>query len=111
MTYQPHRYTRTRDLFADFVEILSEVDRLLLLNVYSAGETPIPGADSADLLKSIRLNNQSSPIHIEDKENLTQTLNEVIQDGDVLLLQGAGDIGSIAQKLALSIDNEQTFHI
>jgi UDP-N-acetylmuramate--alanine ligase len=106
MTYQPHRYTRTRDLFADFVEILSAVDHLLLLNVYSAGETPIPGADSAALLKSIRLNNQLSPIHIKDKENLTQTLDEVIQDGDVLLLQGAGDIGSIAQKLALSIENE-----
>jgi UDP-N-acetylmuramate--alanine ligase len=106
MTYQPHRYTRTRDLFSDFVEILSEVDRLLLLNVYSAGETPIPGADSATLLKSIHLNNQSSPIHIEDKNSLTETLHEVLHDGDVLLLQGAGDIGNIAQNLALSIESK-----
>jgi UDP-N-acetylmuramate--alanine ligase len=106
MTYQPHRYTRTRDLFADFVAILSEVDRLLLLNVYSAGETPIPGADSVALLKSIHLNNQSHPVHIEDKKHLTETLHEVLQDGDVLLLQGAGDIGSIAQSLALSIESD-----
>jgi len=106
MTYQPHRYTRTRNLFADFVEILSEVDHLLLLDVYSAGETPLPGADSAALLQSIRLNNQSNPIHIKDKNNLTETLDEILRDGDVLLLQGAGDIGSIAQNLALSIESE-----
>jgi UDP-N-acetylmuramate--alanine ligase len=103
MTYQPHRYSRTRDLFDDFVEILSAVDHLLLLDVYSAGEVPIPGADSAALLKSIRLSSQLSPIHIRDKENLSQTLQEVLQDGDVLLLQGAGDIGNIAQNLARSL--------
>lgn len=106
MTYQPHRYTRTRDLFTDFVKILSKVDHLLLLNVYSAGETAISGADSTALLKSIQLNNKLNPIHIEDKENLTQILDKVIHDGDVLLLQGAGDIGNIAQKLALSIQRE-----
>lgn len=104
MTYQPHRYTRTHDLFADFVAVLSEVDRLLLLNVYPAGEAPILGADSAALLKAIHLNNQSCPIHVHDKEGLTQTLHEVLHDGDVLLLQGAGDIGNIAQSLALSIE-------
>ncbi|EDP45765.1 UDP-N-acetylmuramate--L-alanine ligase [Rickettsiella grylli] len=106
MTYQPHRYTRTRDLFSDFVKILSQVDHLLLLNVYAAGEAVISGADSAALLKSIHLNKQINPIHIEDKEKLMSILDEIIQDGDVLLLQGAGDIGSIAQKLALSVQRE-----
>lgn len=102
MIYQPHRYTRTRDLFNDFVKILSAVDRLLLLDVYPAGETAIPGANSASLLKSIHQAGHLHPIHIEDKKNLSQTLAQVLQAGDVLLLQGAGDIGSIAQNLAQS---------
>ena len=102
MIYQPHRYTRTRDLFNDFVEILSTVDRLLLLDVYAAGETPIPDANSASLLKSIHQAGHLNSIHVEDKQNLSQTLAQVLQAGDVLLLQGAGDIGSIAQNLAYS---------
>ncbi len=102
MIYQPHRYTRTRDLFDDFVGILSAVDRLLLLDVYAAGETPIPGANSASLLKSIHQAGYLNSIHVEDKQNLSQNLAEVLQAGDVLLLQGAGDIGSIAQNLAHS---------
>ena len=102
MIYQPHRYTRTRDLFNDFVEILSTVDRLLLLDVYAAGETPIPDANSASLLKSIHQAGHLNSIHVEDKQNLSQTLAQVLQAGDVLLLQGAGDIGSIAQNLAHS---------
>lgn len=102
MIYQPHRYTRTRDLFNDFVEILSAVDRLLLLDVYTAGETPIPGANSASLLKSINQAGNLNPIHVEDKQNLSPILAKVLQADDVLLLQGAGDIGSIAQNLAHS---------
>lgn len=102
MTYQPHRYTRTRDLFNDFVEILSRVDRLLLLDVYSAGETPIVGADSPALIKAINKASDITPVFIENKQDLTQNLHKILQAGDVLLLQGAGDIGNIAQQLAHS---------
>jgi UDP-N-acetylmuramate--alanine ligase len=102
MTYQPHRYTRTRDLFNDFVNVLSSVDRLLLLDVYSAGETPIPAADSLTLSEHIRECSHLSPVLIEDKQNLPRSLHAILQDNDILLLQGAGDIGGIAQDLARS---------
>ncbi|MDQ8040124.1 MAG: UDP-N-acetylmuramate--L-alanine ligase [Rickettsiella sp.] len=102
MAYQPHRYTRTRDLFDDFVTILSSVDHLLLLDVYSAGETPIPGADSLALLTHIQQCSHLHPTFIEDKQNLSHNLHTILQDNDVLLLQGAGDIGGIAQHLAHS---------
>lgn len=108
MAYQPHRYTRTRDLFADFVDILSRVDHLFLLDVYSAGEEPIPGADSIALSKQIRQFSTLNPMLIADKETLSHRLHAVLHDQDVLLLQGAGDIAAIAQQLAhsgLGIDN------
>jgi UDP-N-acetylmuramate--alanine ligase len=100
MAYQPHRYTRTRDLFNDFVTVLSNVDQLLLLDVYSAGEIPIPGADSLALSEQIRQCSHLNPTLIEDKQTLSHHLHTVLQDNDILLLQGAGDIGGIAQHLA-----------
>jgi UDP-N-acetylmuramate--alanine ligase len=102
MAFQPHRYTRTRDLFTEFVDILSCVDHLLLLEVYPAGETPIAGADSATLSQYIRQSSLLTPTLISDKRHLSQRLHSILQDNDVLLLQGAGDIGSIAQHLAQS---------
>jgi UDP-N-acetylmuramate--alanine ligase len=102
MAYQPHRYTRTRDLFKDFVTILSSVDHLLLLEVYSAGETAIPGADSLALSAHIRQCSHLNPTFVEDKQHLSRSLQTILQDNDVLLLQGAGDIGGIAQHLARS---------
>ena len=102
MAFQPHRYTRTRDLFNDFVTILSSVDHLLLLEVYAAGETPIPGADSLALSTHIQQYSHLNPTFIEDKQNLSKSLHTILQDNDVLLLQGAGDIGGIAQHLACS---------
>ena len=102
MTYQPHRYTRTRDLFNEFVTVLADVDHLLLLDVYSAGETAIPGADSLALSEHIRQRSDLNPTVIADKKHLSRNLHDILEDNDVLLLQGAGDIGSIAQQLALS---------
>ncbi len=99
MTYQPHRYTRTRDLFEDFTQVLSEVDQLLLLEVYAAGETIIPGADSRSLCRAIRNRGQTDPIFIEDKTTLIKTLRHILQDNDLLLMQGAGNIGAIAASL------------
>jgi len=102
VAYQPHRYTRTRDLFNDFVDVLSSVDHLLLLEVYSAGETPIPGADSFTLSEHIRQSSGLNPTFVADKHRLSHSLHNVLQDNDVLLLQGAGDIGGIAKHLARS---------
>src|SRR6185312_4286773 len=99
VVYQPHRYTRTRDLFEDFARVLSEVDILLLLEVYSAGETPIAGADGRSLCRNIRQRGQVDPIFVENKQDLPAALAAVVQEGDIVLLQGAGDIGAIAPRL------------
>ncbi|QLE87223.1 UDP-N-acetylmuramate--L-alanine ligase [Shewanella sp. Scap07] len=100
MIYQPHRYSRTRDLYEDFVEVLSQVDCLLLLDVYAAGEAPVPGADSRALCRSIRQRGQLEPIFVSDAEQLDSVLADVLQDGDLLITQGAGNIGTISKRLA-----------
>jgi len=100
MAYQPHRYTRTRDLYEDFAKVLSGVDVLLLLEVYSAGEAPIPGADSRSLCRSIRARGQLDPIYVAGPAELAAALADVLQDGDVVLTQGAGNIGALAKQLA-----------
>ncbi len=100
MIYQPHRYTRTRDLYEDFAQVLSETDALLLMEVYAAGEAPIAGADSRSLCRSIRARGKLDPIFIENKTELPDVLANVLRDGDLLLTQGAGDIGGIAKQLA-----------
>ena len=103
MVYQPHRYSRTRDLFSDFTEVLSRVDVLLLLDVYSAGELPINGIDSAHLCQSIQMrmaNSDMTAIHIGQCKALPASLAHTLQNGDVLLTQGAGNIGSISAQMA-----------
>ena len=100
MVFQPHRYSRTRDLFEDFVEVLSEVDCLFLLDVYSAGETPIATADSKSLARSIRQRGQVEPIYISDVNKLPELLATQLQDNDMVITQGAGNIGVVARTLA-----------
>jgi UDP-N-acetylmuramate--alanine ligase len=100
MIYQPHRYTRTRDLYEDFVAVLSHCDVLLLLEVYAAGEEPIAGADSRSLARSIRQRGQLEPIFVEQLEDVTTVLGSVVGPGDVVITQGAGNIGKLAQDLA-----------
>ncbi|TDX30267.1 UDP-N-acetylmuramate--L-alanine ligase [Modicisalibacter xianhensis] len=102
MLYQPHRYSRTHDLYEDFVRVLSGVDTLLLLDVYSAGEAPIPGAEGRTLAGSIRQRGQVDPIFVEQKSELPRLLAHVLRDGDILITQGAGDVGGIAISLAAS---------
>ncbi|MCL1147379.1 UDP-N-acetylmuramate--L-alanine ligase [Shewanella sp. 10N.261.52.F9] len=102
MIYQPHRYSRTRDLYEDFVEVLSQVDCLLMLDVYSAGEAPIPGADSRALCRSIRVRGQVEPVFVASSEQLETLLPEILQGGDLLLTQGAGNIGVVSRTLAES---------
>lgn len=100
MVYQPHRYTRTRDLFNDFCDVLSLPDNLLLLDVYSAGEERIPGADSETLAKAIQKRGKLTPIYAEHTHMLPSLLERELRGNDVLLMQGAGNIGAIAAKLA-----------
>lgn len=100
MVFQPHRYSRTRDLFEDFVEVLSEVDCLLLLDVYAAGEPHIATADSKSLARSIRQRGQVEPIYISDVNKLPELLATQLQDNDMVITQGAGNIGVLARTLA-----------
>jgi len=100
MVYQPHRYTRTRDLYEDFVEVLSTVDVLILLDVYSAGEAVIESADSKSLCRSIRSRSKIEPLYAHSASNMYQILADVIEHGDVVFAQGAGTIGEHAQNLA-----------
>ncbi|WP_193161437.1 UDP-N-acetylmuramate--L-alanine ligase [Microbulbifer hainanensis] len=100
MIYQPHRYSRTRDLFEDFVQVLSQVDKLILLDVYSAGESPIPGADGRTLARSLRNRGQVDPIFVETIDQVPPVLADLIEPGDIVLTQGAGNVGALAQQLA-----------
>ncbi|MBU3846359.1 MAG: UDP-N-acetylmuramate--L-alanine ligase [Candidatus Acinetobacter avistercoris] len=101
MLFQPHRYSRTRDCFDDFVDVLSQVDQLLLLEVYAAGEKPIVGADSRSLARSIRLRGEVEPILVDPVEgNLQNVIQKVLQANDLLLTQGAGNVGAISVELA-----------
>lgn len=98
--FQPHRYTRTHDLYEDFVDVLSNADQLLILDVYAAGEEVIPGADSKSLCRSIRARAKNEPIYVSNQcEKLDTILNEVIKDGDVLITQGAGNVSALAHAI------------
>ena len=102
MVYQPHRYTRTRDLYDDFVQVLGETNVLLLMEVYPAGEEPIQGADSRQMCHSIRQRGQLDPIYIERGVELAPLVKPLLRPGDILLCQGAGDIGALAPQLLKS---------
>lgn len=99
MVFQPHRYTRTRDLFADFASVLSNCDQLCLLDVYPAGEQPIAGATSQCLAKAIQQHGKVNPILIKHVSELPQVLSGLAQKEGLLLFQGAGNVGGLAEKL------------
>ncbi|MDU3155704.1 UDP-N-acetylmuramate--L-alanine ligase [Hafnia alvei] len=100
MVFQPHRFTRTRDLYDDFANVLCQVDVLLMLDVYSAGETPIPGADSRSLCRTIRGRGKLDPVLVSDAATLPATLAQFLENDDLILTQGAGNIGKVARTLA-----------
>lgn len=99
MIYQPHRYTRTRDLYEDFVDVLSDVDALLMLDVYAASEQPIDGADSKSLCRSIRQRGDVEPIYVGSIDKLQKLLDNVVKDGDIVMTQGAGNVSQVARML------------
>lgn len=108
MVYQPHRYTRTRDLFLEFCKVLSLPDKLMLLDVYSAGEDYIQGADGLSLLNELKKQGNIQPIFVERHDTLPSLFEQELRDGDVLLMQGAGNIGALAARLAATKLKEST---
>jgi UDP-N-acetylmuramate--alanine ligase len=99
LVFQPHRFTRTRDLIDDFATVLSDADALVLLEVYAAGEAPITGADGRSLARAIRTRGAIEPVFVETLDELPSVLADVLADGDLVLTMGAGDIGAYAQEL------------
>lgn len=98
MAFQPHRYTRTRDCFEDFVKVLSGADVVLLTEVYSAGETPIVAADTRSLIRAIRVAGKVEPMFVETTDELPQAIFDVAHADDVVIVMGAGSIGQVAAK-------------
>lgn len=107
--FQPHRYTRTRDLFEDFVEVLSTVEVLILLDIYTAGEAEIVGADGQSLARAIRVRAQVNPIFVKDLNEVAEILAGIVQPDDVVMTMGAGNVAQIAielpQKLASALSS------
>ena len=99
LAFQPHRYTRTRDCFEDFVKVLSTVDALLLAEIYAAGEAPIVAADGRSLARALRVAGKVEPVFVEEIASLPQTIMDVARDGDVVLCMGAGSIGAVPGKV------------
>lgn len=99
LAFQPHRYTRTRDLIDDFARVLSAADVLLVTEVYAAGENPIAGADGRAICRAVRTRGLVEPVFVEKVEELAAALRDLLRPGDVLLTMGAGNIGSVVHEL------------
>ena len=99
LVFQPHRYTRTRDLMDDFASVLSEADVAIVLEVYAAGEDPIAGADGRAIARATRTRGSIEPVFVKSLDELQPVLESVLADGDLVLLMGAGDIGAYAASL------------
>jgi UDP-N-acetylmuramate--alanine ligase len=100
LAFQPHRFTRTRDLFEDFVRVLSTVDALVLTDVYPAGEAPIVAADGRALARAVRVAGRVEPVFVESVADMPDAIRDVARDGDVVLTMGAGSIGTVPSHLA-----------
>ena len=99
LVFQPHRYTRTFDLMDDFATVLSEADVLVLLDVYAAGEAPIAGADGRAIARAVRSRGAVEPVFVERLDELQPVLEGLLEEGDLVLTMGAGDIGAYAAGL------------
>jgi len=106
LVFQPHRYSRTEEQFEDFVQVLSRADVLLLTEVYAAGEAPIPGADGRALSRAVRARGQVDPVFVEPVEELPEVLSGLLQDGDIVLTLGAGNIGVVASQLKEALEKQ-----
>ena len=111
LIFQPHRYSRTRDLMDDFATVLSEADVLILLDVYAAGEDPIAGADGRAMARAIRTRGAVEPVFVESLDDILPVLQDLLVEGDLVLTMGAGDIGAYASGLPELIGNGPTLKV
>jgi UDP-N-acetylmuramate--alanine ligase len=102
LAFQPHRFTRTRDLFEDFVRVLSSVDALVLSEVYPAGEAPIVAADGRALVRGVRITGRVEPVFVEAVADVPAALATIVEDGDVVVTMGAGSIGQVPAMLTVA---------
>jgi UDP-N-acetylmuramate--alanine ligase len=100
LAFQPHRYTRTRDCFEDFVKVMGQADAVLLTEVYAAGESPIVAADGRSLARALRVVGKTDPVFVDDVAELPQAIAEFVREGDVVISMGAGSIGAVPGRLA-----------
>jgi UDP-N-acetylmuramate--alanine ligase len=100
LAFQPHRYSRTRDCFEDFVKVLGRADAVLLTEVYAAGESPIVAADGRSLAHALRVAGHVDLVFVDDVAELAQAITEQVRDGDVVIAMGAGSIGAMPAQLA-----------
>ena len=105
VVFQPHRYSRTRDMLDDFAEVLTSADQLIVTEVYPAGEDPIPGADGRAICAAVRARGKVEPVFVEQLDDISDALSTLLVDGDLLLTLGAGDIGTAAQALPDALKN------
>ena len=105
LAFQPHRYSRTRDCFEDFIKVISSVDCVLLAEVYAAGELKIPGADGRALTRAIRLAGKVDPFFVDSIQEMPNAILNIVQDGDVVLCMGAGSIGGVPKLLVASVNS------
>jgi UDP-N-acetylmuramate--alanine ligase len=103
LAFEPHRYTRTRDLLDDFASVLATADALIVTEVYAAGEAPIVGADGKAICRAVRSHGRVEPVFVDRVENLSAALARIIQDGDVIVTMGAGSIGGLPSELVHSL--------
>ena len=108
LAFQPHRYTRTRDCFEDFVKVIAQADVALLCEVYAAGEAPIVAADGRALVRALRVAHQLEPVFVADVWDMPQALAKLAQDGDVVLCMGAGTIGQVPAKVVQLMNSSPT---
>ncbi|HEY8538305.1 MAG TPA: cyanophycin synthetase, partial [Steroidobacteraceae bacterium] len=99
LVFQPHRYTRTRDLLDDFANVLAGVDALIVTEVYAAGETPISGADGKAICRAVRSHGRVEPVFVEKVDQVPDALLRIVRDGDLVVTMGAGNIGAVAAQL------------
>jgi UDP-N-acetylmuramate--alanine ligase len=99
LAFQPHRYSRTRDCFEDFVKVIGQADAVLLAEVYSAGEAPIVAADGRSLARAVRVAGKVEPVFVDDIAAMPAAILEIARDGDVVMCMGAGSIGGVPAKL------------
>jgi len=108
LVFQPHRYTRTRDCFEDFVKVIGQADAVLLSEVYAAGEAPIVAADGRALIRAIRVAGRIEPVFVQDIAAMPQSVIDNVRDGDVVMCMGAGSMAQVPGKLAEILPKAET---